>query len=75
MKNKIDEIINLISNREDVKEINSIIIDDIEGSVKIYYTVTDEYAKEYNLDFMNRIFEYNPNIRNLSHTREYADMR
>lgn len=71
-KKDIEKYINLISNREEVEKINSIIVDDFESSLKIYFTITKEYAKEYNLDFLQRVFEYNPTIKNLSHTREYA---
>lgn len=71
-KKDVEKYVNLISNREEVEKINSVIIDDFENSIKIYFTITKEYAEEYNLDYLQRVFEYNPNIRNLSHTREYA---
>ena len=75
MKEKdIEKFINLVSAREGVKEITSIIVDNFENTIKIYYTITDEFATEYNLDFKNRVFEYNPKIQNHSHTRDYANV-
>lgn len=71
-KKDIEKYINLISNREEVEKINYIVVDDFENIIKIYFTITKEYAKEYNLDYLQRVFEYNPIIQNLSHTREYA---
>lgn len=71
-KKDIEKYINLISNREEVEKINYIVVDDFQNTVKIYFTITKEYAKEYNLDYLQRVFEYNPIIQNLSHTREYA---
>lgn len=71
-KKDIEKYINLISNREEVEKINYIVVDDFQNTIKIYFTITKEYAKEYNLDYLQRVFEYNPIIQNLSHTREYA---
>lgn len=71
-KKDIEKYINLISNREEVEKINYIVVDDFQNIIKIYFTITKEYAKEYNLDYLQRVFEYNPIIQNLSHTREYA---
>lgn len=71
-KKDIEKYINLISNREEVEKINHIVVDDFQNIIKIYFTITKEYAKEYNLDYLQRVFEYNPIIQNLSHTREYA---
>ena len=71
-KKDIEKYISLISNREEVEKINYIVVDDFQNTIKIYFTITKEYAKEYNLDYLQRVFEYNPIIQNLSHTREYA---
>lgn len=71
-KKDIEKYISLISNREEVEKINYIVVDDFQNIIKIYFTITKEYAKEYNLDYLQRVFEYNPIIQNLSHTREYA---
>lgn len=72
IERKINELKKLIENREEIEKINCIIANDFEKSIKIYYTINKEYAKEHNLDFLNRVLEYNPKIQNLSHTREYA---
>ena len=72
IERKVDELKKLIENREEVEKINCIIADDFQNTIKIYFTITKEYAKEYNLDYLQRVFEYNPIIQNLSHTREYA---
>ena len=71
-KKDIEKYINLISSREEVEKINYIVVDDFQNTIKIYFAITKEYAKQYNLDYLQRVFEYNPTIRNLSHTREYA---
>ena len=73
-KKDVEKYINLISNRTEVEKVNSIIVNDFENSLKIYFTITKDYAKKYNLDFLHRVFEYNPKIPNLSHTREYANV-
>ena len=73
-KKDIEKFINLVSGREGVKEITSIIVDNFENSIKIYYTITDEFAVEYNLDFKNRVFDYNLKIHSLSHTRDYVNV-
>ena len=72
IKNKLELYINLIADRKEVEKINSIIINNCDESIKIYFTITKEYANKYNLDFLDRVFEYNLNIPNISHTREYA---
>jgi len=72
IERKVDELKKLIENREEVEKINCIIANGSDKSIKIYYTINKEYAKEHNLDFLNRVFEYNPKIQNLSHTRDYA---
>lgn len=73
-KNDIEKYIQLIANRPEVERINLITEDNFTNILKIHYTITKEYAKEHNLEFLERVFEYNPNILNLSHTREYAKL-
>lgn len=72
-KKDIEKYIMLILNRDEVETINSIIVDN--RSIKIYYKLKKDYAEENKLEFLNRIFEFNPSIQNLSHTIDYVNYK